>query len=126
MARISGVEIPPNKRVVIGLTRLFGIGKPTSLAILTAVSIDPDKKMKDLASEDIVKLTRFIADNYKIEGDLRSEILMHKRDEIKLNTVKGIRLRKNMKVRGQRTKSNGASMIKKKGRPVAKKKKAGK
>ena len=106
MARISGVDIPNNKRVEIGLTYIFGIGLKSSKDILAKTGIDPDTRVKDLTEEDIAKLRDEIEQNYKVEGDLNREIKANIKRLIEINCYRGIRHRKGLPVRGQRTKTN--------------------
>ncbi|MEM9737909.1 MAG: 30S ribosomal protein S13 [Bacteroidota bacterium] len=125
MARISGVEIPSKKRSIIGLTYLYGIGKSSSSAILKKAFIDPNKKIMDLSPEEMSKIVRVIADGYKIEGDLRTEVRLNIKRLMDNGSYRGRRHRVGLKVRGQNTRNSG-KMIKSKSRPVANKKKAGK
>ncbi|MBQ4470303.1 MAG: 30S ribosomal protein S13 [Synergistaceae bacterium] len=106
MARISGVDLPREKRVEIGLTYIFGIGLKTSQKILAATGVNPDIRVKDLSEEDAQKLRREIEDNYKVEGDLRREIAMNIKRLIDIGCYRGQRHRLGLPVRGQRTKTN--------------------
>ena len=106
MARISGVDLPREKRVEIGLTYIFGIGLKTSQKILAATGVNPDIRVKDLSEEDTQKLRREIEDNYKVEGDLRREIAMNIKRLIDIGCYRGQRHRLGLPVRGQRTKTN--------------------
>ena len=106
MARISGVDLPREKRVEIGLTYIFGIGLKTSQKILAATGVNPDTRVKDLSEEDTQKLRREIEDNYKVEGDLRREIAMNIKRLIDIGCYRGRRHRLGLPVRGQRTKTN--------------------
>ena len=106
MARISGVDLPREKRVEIGLTYIFGIGLKTSQKILAATGVNPDTRVKDLSEEDTQKLRREIEDNYKVEGDLRREISMNIKRLIDIGCYRGQRHRLGLPVRGQRTKTN--------------------
>ena len=106
MARISGVDLPKDKRIEIGLTYIFGIGLKTAQNILKATGINPNLRVKDLSEEDAQKLRREIEDNYKVEGDLRREISMNIKRLIDIGCYRGQRHRLGLPVRGQRTKTN--------------------
>ena len=106
MARIAGVDIPNAKRVEIGLTYIYGIGRTTSNQILAKTGIDPDTRCKDLTEEDVAKLRDEIENNHLVEGELRREIAMDKKRLVEIGCYRGIRHRKNLPVRGQRTKTN--------------------
>ena len=106
MARIAGVDIPNNKRVEIALTYIYGIGRKSSNDILAKTGIDPDKRAKDLTEDEIAKLRDEIEENYKVEGDLRRDVAMDIKNMIEINCYRGIRHRKGLPVRGQRTKTN--------------------
>ena len=105
MARISGVDLPREKRVEIGLTYIFGIGLSTSKKILAATGINPDIRVRDLSEEDVSKLRAEI-DNYTVEGDLRRDIALDIKRLIEINCYRGLRHRKSLPVRGQRSKTN--------------------
>ena len=106
MARIAGVDIPNNKRVEIALTYIYGIGLKSSKDILAKTGIDPDKRAKDLTEEDTAKLRDEIEKNYAVEGDLRRDVALNIKRLIEINCYRGIRHRKGLPVRGQRTKTN--------------------
>lgn len=106
MARIAGVDIPNNKRVEIALTYIYGIGLKSSKDILAKTGVDPDKRAKDLTEEDTAKLRDEIEKNYNVEGDLRRDVALDIKRMIEINCYRGIRHRKNLPVRGQRTKTN--------------------
>ena len=106
MARISGVDIPNNKRVEIALTYIYGIGLKSSKDILAKNGIDPDIRAKDLTEDDIAKLRDEIENNYKVEGELRREVSLNIKRLTEINCYRGIRHRKGLPVRGQRTKTN--------------------
>ena len=106
MARIAGVDIPNNKRVEIALTYIYGIGRKSSNDILAATGIDPDKRAKDLTDDEISKLRDEIEANYTVEGDLRRDVSLEIKRMIEINCYRGIRHRKGLPVRGQRTKTN--------------------
>ena len=106
MARIAGVDIPNNKRVEIALTYIYGIGRKSANDILAKTEIDPDKRAKDLTEEEIAKLRDEIENNYNVEGDLHREVAMNIKRLVEINCYRGIRHRKGLPVRGQRTKTN--------------------
>ena len=106
MARISGVDIPNQKRVEIALTYIYGIGLKSSKDILAKTGIDPDKRAKDLTEDEIAKLRDEIENNYTVEGELRREVAMNIKRLVEINCYRGIRHRKGLPVRGQRTKTN--------------------
>ena len=106
MARISGVDIPNQKRVEIALTYISGIGLKSSKDILAKTGIDPDKRAKDLTEDEIAKLRDEIENNYTVEGELRREVAMNIKRLVEINCYRGIRHRKGLPVRGQRTKTN--------------------
>ncbi len=106
MARIAGVDIPNNKRVEIALTYIYGIGRKSSNDILAKTGIDPDKRAKDLTEEEIAKLRDEIENSYTVEGDLRRDIALNIKRLVEINCYRGIRHRKGLPVRGQRTKTN--------------------
>jgi small subunit ribosomal protein S13 len=123
MARISGVDIPREKRVVISLTYIFGIGPTRSREILKATKISEDIRVKDLTDDQLVALRDNIDGNYKVEGDLRREVASDIRRKVEIGSYEGIRHRKGLPVRGQRTKTNARTRKGPK-RTVAGKKKA--
>jgi len=106
MARIAGVDLPKNERMEIGLTRIFGIGRCLSRKILSETNINPDTRVKDLTSEEIVKIRTVIENDYKVEGDLRRDISMNTKRLIDIGSYRGLRHRLGLPVRGQRTKTN--------------------
>ena len=106
MARISGVDLPNEKRVEIGLTYIFGIGRKTSNDILSATGINPDIRVKDLTEEQIAALRENIDKNYSIEGDLRRNNALAIKRLVEIGCYRGIRHRKGLPVRGQRSKTN--------------------
>ena len=106
MARIAGVDIPNNKRVEIALTYIYGIGRKRSNDILAKTGIDPDKRAKDLTEEEVAKLRDEIENSYTVEGDLRRDVALNIKNMIEINCYRGIRHRKGLPVRGQRTKTN--------------------
>ncbi|MGN1095507.1 MAG: 30S ribosomal protein S13 [Eubacteriales bacterium] len=106
MARIAGVEIPNQKRVEIGLTYIYGIGRSTANKILAKTGINPDTRCKDLTEDDVSKLRDEIQDFYKVEGDLRRDVALDIKRLVEIGCYRGTRHRKGLPVRGQRTKTN--------------------
>ena len=106
MARIEGVDLPRNKRVEVGLTYLYGIGPTRAQQILDHTKVNPDIRVKDLSEADVAAIREFISKNYKVEGDLRREVQMSIKRLIEIGSYRGMRHRRNLPVRGQRTKTN--------------------
>ena len=106
MARIAGVDIPNNKRVEIALTYIYGIGRTTSNEIIKATGINPDTRAKDLTEAEVAKLRDEIEASYHVEGDLRRDVALNIKRLVEINCYRGIRHRKGLPVRGQRTKTN--------------------
>ena len=106
MARIAGVDLPREKRVEIGLTYIFGIGRVTADKILEETGINPDIRVKDLSESDVAKLREYIEHNLKVEGDLRREVSLNIKRLVEIGCYRGIRHRKGLPVRGQKTKTN--------------------
>jgi small subunit ribosomal protein S13 len=106
MARIEGVDLPRNKRVEIGLTYLYGIGPTRAQQILAHTKVSPDIRVKDLSEADVAAIREFISKNYKVEGDLRREVQMSIKRLIEIGSYRGMRHRRNLPVRGQRTRTN--------------------
>lgn len=106
MARIAGVDIPRDKRVVISLTYIYGIGRKTSEAILKATEIDPSIRVRDLDENQVTKLREYIDRNFVVEGDLRREINMNIKRLMEIGCYRGLRHRRNLPARGQRTRTN--------------------
>ena len=106
MARISGVDLPRDKRVEIGLTYIYGIGRKTSNDILAATGVNPDVRVKDLTDDDVAKLREYIDHNVTVEGDLRRDIAFDIKRLIEIGSYRGTRHRKGLPVRGQRSKTN--------------------
>ena len=123
MARIAGVDIPRDKRVVVSLTYIYGIGRTRSSEILKTTKISEDVRVKDLTDEQLVALRDEIEKNYKVEGDLRREVAADIRRKVEIGSYEGLRHRKGLPVRGQRTKTNARTRKGPK-RTVAGKKKA--
>ena len=124
MARISGVDLPKDKRVEIGLTYIYGIGRQTATTILKETGVNPDTRVKDLTEEDVAKLRDYIDKNCNVEGDLRREIALNIKRLVEIGCYRGVRHRKGLPVRGQRTKTNART---RKGpvKTIANKKKSG-
>jgi small subunit ribosomal protein S13 len=106
MARIAGVELPNQKRVEIGLTYIFGIGRSTAIKILEKTGINPDTRCKDLTEDEVSKLRDEIQDFHKVEGDLRRDVALDIKRLVEIGCYRGVRHRKGLPVRGQRTKTN--------------------
>jgi len=106
MARLVGVDLPREKRVEIALTYIFGVGRTRSLETLTATGINPNTRVKDLEESDLIKLREYIESKFMIEGDLRREIASDIRRKVEIQCYQGIRHRKGLPVRGQRTHTN--------------------
>ena len=106
MARIAGVDLPKNKRVEIGLTYIYGIGQSTATKILADTGVNPDVRLKDLSEEDVAKLRDYIDKNCIVEGDLRRNVALDIKRLVEIGCYRGVRHRKGLPVRGQRTKTN--------------------
>ena len=106
MARIAGVDLPPNKRLWVGLTAIYGIGQPRARALCGKAKVDEVKKVKDLTEDEVTRLRQAIESEGRVEGDLRKEIQMNIRRLIEVQCYRGIRHRRNLPVRGQRTHTN--------------------
>jgi small subunit ribosomal protein S13 len=106
MARIAGVDLPKSKRMEVALTYIYGIGRSTARTILQQASVSLDMKSDDLSDDDVVKIRRLIDQTYKVEGDLRREITMNVRRHMDMGSFRGLRHRKGLPVRGQRTRTN--------------------
>ena len=124
MARLAGVDIPRDKRVVIALTYIYGVGPNRSKDILAATEISPDIRVKDLSDDQLIQLRDYIEGNYKVEGDLRREVAADIRRKVEIGSYQGIRHRRGLPVHGQRTKTNARTRKGPK-RTVAGKKKPG-
>ena len=116
MARIGGVDLPRDKRVEIGLTYVFGVGRSNSRTTLTALDIDFDTKVRDLTDAEVLRIRQFIDSNYRVEGDLRREVAQNIKRKVEIGCYQGIRHRKGLPVRGQRTHTNART---RKGKRVA-------
>ncbi len=106
MARIAGVDLPRDKRVEIGLTYIYGIGRPTSLEILSKAGINPDTRIKDLSEDEAGTIRKIIDSEYAVEGDLRREVSLNIKRLMEIGCYRGIRHRRGLPVRGQKTKTN--------------------
>ncbi|MGK7899603.1 MAG: 30S ribosomal protein S13 [Xenococcus sp. (in: cyanobacteria)] len=126
MARISGVDLPRDKRVEIGLTYVFGIGLSRAQDILKATGVNPDTRVRDLSDEDVAKLRAYVEDNYQVEGDLRRWEAMNIKRLGDIGTYRGRRHRMGLPVRGQRTRTNGRTRRGRKLTVAGKKKPPGK
>jgi len=106
MARIAGINLPLQKRVEVGLTYIYGIGRPTSNELLAELGINPDTKVRDLTEEEVVRIREWIDRNYKVEGDLRRDVAQDIKRKIEIGSYQGARHRRSLPVRGQRTHTN--------------------
>lgn len=123
MARIAGIDLPKNKRGVIGLTYIYGVGKSRASEILDKAGVDQSVKVNDWSDENIRVISKMLQDEYKVEGELRSEVQMNIKRLMDIGCVRGVRHRKGLPVRGQRTQTNARTRKGKK-KTVANKKKA--
>ncbi len=105
MARISGVDIPNDKHVVISLTYIYGIGRPTAQKILSDAGVDPEKRVKNLTEEELTKIRQEVA-KYNVEGDLRRDVALNIKRLMEIGSYRGLRHRRGLPVRGQRTRTN--------------------
>ena len=124
MARIAGITLPPEKRIEIGLTYIYGIGRSKSKLILEEAKIDKDKKVKALSEEEVNKIRQIIEKREKIEGDLRKEVTMNIKRLIDIGCYRGSRHKRKLPVRGQRTKTNARTRKGPRGRTIKRDKKA--
>lgn len=106
MARIAGIDLPREKRVEVGLTYIFGIGQKSATDIIAATGVNPDTRIRDLSEDDLSKLRDYIDKNYEVEGDLRRGVALNIKRLIEIGCYRGVRHRKGLPVRGQRTKTN--------------------
>lgn len=123
MARLIGVDLPREKRVEVGLTYIFGVGRTRAQEALAATGVSPDTRVRDLTEEDLVKLRDYLEGNFRLEGDLRREIAADIRRKVEIGSYEGLRHRRGLPVHGQRTKTNARTRKGPK-RTVAGKKKA--
>jgi small subunit ribosomal protein S13 len=124
MARLVGVDLPRDKRVEVALTYIYGVGRTRAQQTLKETGVNPDLRVKDLGDEELVKLRDYLEGNYKLEGDLRREVAADIRRKVEIGSYEGLRHRRGLPVRGQRTKTNARTRKGPK-RTVAGKKKAG-
>ena len=124
MARIAGVDLPPNKRVEIGLTYIFGIGRPSSGKILSTAKVEKNTRVKDLSEDEVSRIRKTIQDQYEVEGDLRKETAQNIKRLMEIGCYRGVRHRRNLPVRGQRTHTNARTRKGPRKGAVAGKKKA--
>jgi len=106
VARIAGIDLPPKKRAEIGLTYIYGIGRARSMSILMRAGVNPDKKVKDLSEDEVTRIRQVIEEEGGVEGDLRKELAMNVRRLIEIGSYRGMRHRRSLPVRGQRTHTN--------------------
>ena len=106
MARIAGVDLPPNKRVEVGLTYILGIGRPSSNKILKTAQVNPNTRVKDLSEDEVSRIRKTIQDDFTVEGDLRKEVSQDIKRLMEIGCYRGLRHRRNLPVRGQRTHTN--------------------
>ncbi|MBM7865865.1 30S ribosomal protein S13 [Heliobacterium gestii] len=106
MARIAGIDLPRDKRIEIALTYIFGIGRPTAVKILAETGINPDTRTRDLTDEEVARLREYIDKNVEVEGDLRREVSLNIKRLMEIGCYRGLRHRRGLPVRGQRTKTN--------------------
>ena len=116
MARIAGVDLPRDKRLEISLTYIFGIGRTRSLQMINEIGLDPGTKVRDLTEDEVLKIRRYIDANYRVEGDLRREVSQNIKRKVEIGSYQGIRHRRGLPVRGQRTHTNART---RKGKRVA-------
>lgn len=126
MPRIAGIDIPLNKRIEVGLTYIYGIGRKTSNEILKGAHIEVNKRSKDLDDSEVAKIREILENNYSVEGDLRKEVQSNIRRLVEIGSYRGIRHRQGLPVRGQITKSNARTRKGPRGTAIAKKKKVSK
>ena len=124
MARIAGVDLPIRKRVEVGLTYIYGIGRARALSILGQAGVDPAKQVKDLTEEEVTSIRKIIEDQGGVEGDLRKEVALNVRRLIEIGSYRGMRHRRNLPVRGQRTHTNARTRKGPRRGTIANKKKA--
>ncbi len=110
MARIEGVDLPRNKRIEIGLTYIFGVGLPRAHQVLDATGVNPDTRVKDLTDAEVNQLRDYISQSYKVEGDLRREVQLNIKRLIEIGSYRGLRHRRNLPARGQRTRTNARTV----------------
>ena len=106
MARIAGIDLPKNKRIEIGLTYIFGVGRSRALDACISLDIDPNTKVRDLTDDEVQKIRQFIEANFRVEGDLRREVSQNIKRKVEIGSYQGLRHRRGLPVRGQRTHTN--------------------
>jgi small subunit ribosomal protein S13 len=106
MARIEGIDLPRNKRIEVGLTYIYGIGPSRAREVLASSRVNPDTRVKDLTDAEVTQLRDYISQNFKVEGDLRREVQLNIKRLIEIGSYRGLRHRRNLPVRGQRTRTN--------------------
>lgn len=126
MARLAGIDLPKNKKAFVGLTYIFGIGETSSMQILTKANVNPDKKVSDLTEEEIARIRSIMTADYKVEGALRSEVQQNIKRLMDIGTYRGVRHRRSLPVRGQRTRTNSRTRKGKRKTVAGKKKVAAK
>lgn len=124
MARIAGVDLPPNKRVEVGLTYIFGIGRPNAQKVLKTAQVNPNTRVKDLSEDEVSRIRKTIQDGLTVEGDLRKEVSQDIKRLMEIGCYRGLRHRRNLPVRGQRTHTNARTRKGPRKGAVAGKKKA--
>ncbi len=123
MARIAGVDLPKNKRIEIALTYIYGIGRSRAKEIIEKTGVDPDVRTYNLTDDDIAKIRNYIDNNFKVEGDLRKEVTQNIKRLMEIGCYRGLRHRKGLPVRGQKTRTNARTRKGPRGAAIAKKKK---
>lgn len=126
MARLAGIDLPKNKKAFIGLTYIYGIGEKSSMAILTKAGVNPDKRVSDLTEEEIAKIRSVMTSEYKVEGALRSEVQQSIKRLMDIGSYRGLRHRRSLPARGQRTRTNSRTRKGKRKTVAGKKKVAAK
>jgi small subunit ribosomal protein S13 len=126
LARLAGIDLPKNKKAFIGLTYIFGIGETSSMEILTKANVNPDKKVSDLTEEEIARIRSIMTADYKVEGSLRSEVQQNIKRLMDIGSYRGVRHRRSLPVRGQRTRTNSRTRKGKRKTVAGKKKVAAK
>lgn len=126
MARIAGIDLPKQKKVIIGLTYIFGVGRSTAAAILAKANVNPDKKINELTEEEIAKIRSIMTSEFKVEGALRSEVQQNIKRLMDIGSYRGLRHRRGLPVRGQRTRTNSRTRKGKRKTVAGKKKVAAK
>ncbi|NJN15983.1 MAG: 30S ribosomal protein S13 [Oscillochloris sp.] len=124
MARIAGVDIPRNKKVEISITYIYGIGRTNGLEILQKANVDPERRVRDLTEEEVGRIREVVDREYRVEGDLRREVQMNIKRLMDIGCYRGLRHRRGMPVRGQRTRTNARTRRGRKGQAIGIKKKA--